>query len=234
MIRRTVSDRPPRQERVVPAVAGLRALPPDPPFELELADRLRTEYGPNGLIELWPRFATGEGWLDSMMRRAIFRALCRRFGNANVVGPGVGWKHLETFEIGSGVTIAAGAYLQGRFDGRCVIGDRTWLGPQSYFDARDLVIEEAVGIGPGVRVLGSAHTGLPLEVPIVATDLVIRPITIGAWADLGTGAVILPGVTVGTCAIVGAGAVVTADVPPYAIVGGVPARLLKMRTDPVP
>ena len=48
-------------------------------------------------------------------------------------------------------------------------------------------------------------------------------------ADVGTGAVILPGVTVGRSSIVGAGSVVTRDVPPFAIVAGIPARFLRWR-----
>ena len=121
------------------------------------------------------------------------------------------------------------SFLQGRFDGTCVIGDRTWLGPQSYFDARALEIGEAVGWGPGARVLGSTHTAMPIDVPIIQTDLTITPVRIEAWADVGVNAVILPGVTVGRGAIVGAGAVVTADVPPFAIVAGVPARFVRWR-----
>ena len=80
-------------------------------------------------------------------------------------------------------------------------------------------------------MLGSAHTGRPADVPIIQTDLEIRPVRIGRWADIGTGAVILPGVTVGEGAIVGAGAVVTADVEPFAIVAGVPAKFLRWRPD---
>jgi acetyltransferase-like isoleucine patch superfamily enzyme len=131
--------------------------------------------------------------------------------------------------IGNTCFIGAGAYIQGRFDGRCVIGDNVWIGPGAYFDARDLVLGDYVGWGPGAKVLGSAHTGLPADVPIVKTDLEIRPVRVQPWADIGTNAVLLPGVTVGKGAIVGAGAVVTHDVPPFAIVAGVPARFLRWR-----
>jgi acetyltransferase-like isoleucine patch superfamily enzyme len=136
---------------------------------------------------------------------------------------------LETFEFGNGVFVGAGAYLQGRFDGKCKIGNCVWIGPQSYFDARDLVIEDFVGWGPGAKILGSEHTGVPANVPIVQTDLEIKSVRIRAWADIGTNATILPGVTVGKGSIVGAGAVVTEDVPPFAVVAGVPARFLRWR-----
>ncbi len=54
-------------------------------------------------------------------------------------------------------------------------------------------------------------------------------ITVGNDVWIGYEAVILAGVTVGDGAIIGARAVVTKDVPPYAIVGGVPAKLIKKR-----
>lgn len=53
--------------------------------------------------------------------------------------------------------------------------------------------------------------------------------TIGHDVWIGHGATILPGVTIGDGAAIGAGAVVTKDVPPYVIVGGVPARLIRRR-----
>jgi acetyltransferase-like isoleucine patch superfamily enzyme len=166
------------------------------------------------------------------MRRAIWRAMTRRFGNGVRIGRGAIVKHPETFEIGDGVVIGEQAFIQGRYDGRCVIGNHVWLGPQAYLDARDLVLEDYVGWGPAAKVLGSEHSGVPVDVPIIQTDLEIRPVHVGAWADIGTNAVLLPGVTIGKGAIVGAGAVVTHDVPEFAIVAGVPAKFVRWRTDP--
>jgi acetyltransferase-like isoleucine patch superfamily enzyme len=91
------------------------------------------------------------------------------------------------------------------------------------------VIEDYVGWGPGAKVLGSAHTGEPLDLPIIATPLVIKPVLIGYGADIGTNATILPGARVGAQSIIGAGAVVTGDIPEYAIAAGVPARVTRMR-----
>jgi acetyltransferase-like isoleucine patch superfamily enzyme len=218
--------------RLTSAVHGLRERRPDPDFEVGLGLHLRTAYSREGLVELYARFAVGDGEIDSIMRRAVWRAACRGFGHGVRIGPGVGFKHMETFEVGDGVFIGAQAFLQGRFDGTCRIGDHVWIGPQSYFDARQLVLEDFVGWGPGARVLGSEHTALPADLPIIQTDLRVSPVVVRRGADIGTGAVLLPGVTVGVGAIVGAGAVVTADVPDNAVVVGVPARFLRWRGEP--
>ncbi len=216
-------------ERIVPAVHGRQSVQPDPASELELAERLRREHSRAELLDLASRHAHGDNDDDARMRRATWRALAKRFGSGVRIGRGAIAKHPETFEIGDGVVVGEQTFIQGRFDGRCVIGDHVWLGPQSYFDARDLVIEEYVGWGPGAKVLGSQHTGLPSDVPLIQTDLRIEPVRICAWSDIGVNAVILPGVTVGKGAIVGAGAVVINDVPAFAIAAGVPARFVRWR-----
>ncbi len=220
-----IDERP----RTVTAVHGARKVIADPAFEIGLSQHLAEVYPRAALVEQYARFLNSDGELDHLMRRAIWRAVARRFGNGVRIGCGVGFKHLETFEIGEGVFIGAQSYLQGRFDGTTRIGNHVWIGPQAYFDARHLILEDYVGWGPGAKVLGSAHTGTPVDRPIIETDLEIRPVHVEAWADIGTGAILLPGVTVGKGSIVGAGAVVTRDVAPFSICAGVPARFVRWR-----
>jgi len=229
-----MSTTPEKSSRIVPSIHGKKEVVPDPAYEVELSRHLRESYQPAALLEQLTRFASGDGVLDSMMRRAIWRAVARKFGHGVRIGSNVGFKHLETFEIGDGVFIGAQSYIQGRFDGTTKIGNHVWIGPQAYFDARNIILEDYVGWGPGAKVLGSAHTGLPVDRPIIETDLDIRPVRVLAWADVGTGAVLLPGVTIGKGSIVGAGAVVTHDVEPFAIVAGVPARFIRWRPGHVP
>ena len=217
--------------REVSASFGCKQPSADPAWETECAAWLREKHSTGALAEMFARFREGESSLDVSLRRVILRALCRRAGSDIQIGTGVVFKHPETMEIGDCVFIGAQTMIQGRVDGACRIGNHVWIGPQAYFDARDLVLEDYVGWGPGAKVLGSTHTSEPLDVPIIATNLQIKRVVIGYGADIGVNATILPGIRVGAHAIVGAGAVVTHDVPEYAIVAGVPARVLRSRRD---
>jgi acetyltransferase-like isoleucine patch superfamily enzyme len=215
--------------RVVQAVHGLRKVAPDPQFELDMAAHLREQLSREQLLEAFSHHAYGTSPIDIMMRRVCLRALVKTLGDGANIRKNVSVIHPETFEIGDGVFVGEQTIIQGRFDGRCVIGNGVWIGTQSYFDARDLVIEERVGWGPGAKVLGSEHTGSPAGVPLIQSDLKIAPVRICAGADIGVNSIILPGVTVGREAIVGAGAVLTKDVPDFATVAGVPARVISRR-----
>lgn len=218
-----------RAGRIVKAVHGRTKLAADPKYELDLAAVLADHYDRPGLEAIYRRHSVGDDYFDRVMRRVCLRAYGATVGDALTIAPNVGFRHSETMTFGKGVYIGEGAFIQGRFDGSCKIGDHTWIGPHAFLDARDLVIGAYVGWGPGAKVLGSMHTGHPADLPIIQTDLEILPVVIEDWADIGVNAVILPGVTVGKGAIVGAGAVVTEDVPAFAKVAGVPARAIGWR-----
>jgi acetyltransferase-like isoleucine patch superfamily enzyme len=217
--------------RQVNATFGRAEVQPDPAWQEEFASSLVKSHSRAELIDLFARFRAGDGAFDSLMRRVLLRAVCKRVGSGLQLGCNVVLKHPETMEFGDSVFIGAQTMIQGRFDGNCRIGNHVWIGPQAYFDARNLVLEDYVGWGPGAKVLGSSHTGIPIEEPIIKTDLVIDPVIVGFGADIGMNASILPGVHIGAHSIVGAGAVVTRDVPEYAIVAGVPARMIRDRRE---
>jgi acetyltransferase-like isoleucine patch superfamily enzyme len=215
--------------RTVAATFGRKEVRKDPSWEWDFASELRLKSSREELLAQFARFRGGESALDVAMRRVLLRSLCRSAGHDLQINPEVVFKHPETMEFGDAVFIGAHSMIQGRYDGRCRIGNHVWIGPHSYFDARDLVLEDYVGWGPGAKVLGSQHTGEPIDVPIIATSLVIKPVVVGCGADIGTNATILPGVRIGAHAVIGAGAVVTSDVPDYAVAAGVPARVLRFR-----
>jgi acetyltransferase-like isoleucine patch superfamily enzyme len=94
----------------------------------------------------------------------------------------------------------------------------------SFLDLGGITIEDDVLIGPRVNLTTENH---PVD-PTKRKDLDLKSILIKRNSWIGAAATILPGVTVGENSIVAAGAVVNKDVPPNAIVGGIPAKLLRM------
>jgi acetyltransferase-like isoleucine patch superfamily enzyme len=88
-----------------------------------------------------------------------------------------------------------------------------------------LVIGENVSISAGAWLVTGTHD---MNDPLFPDRYM--PIAIGNYAWIGTRATILAGVTIGEGAVIMAGAVVTRDVPPYAVVGGIPARFISQRT----
>lgn len=86
-------------------------------------------------------------------------------------------------------------------------------------------------IGPRVSFETSSHT---LEPKVFAhRPLLTKPIVVEEYAWIRANAVILGGVTIGKGAVVAAGAVVTQDVPPFTLVGGVPAKVLQSISSPM-
>lgn len=128
-----------------------------------------------------------------------------------------GWK------IGKGAQLNMRQYVIG--PGTFSIGRYSHVNPSCLIDYRGgLEIGSGVSISHRVMLVTGGH-----DVQSVDFRQVDLPIRIGDHVWVGVGATILKGVTVGEGAVVAAGAVVTKDVPPYAIVAGVPAKAIGTR-----
>lgn len=113
--------------------------------------------------------------------------------------------------------------------GNISIGEDTVVGERTVLDGRDkLIIGNHVAIASEVMIYNSEHNinddnFQAIEAPVVIDDYVF----------IGPRVIVLPGVKIGKGAVVGAGAVVTKDIPPFAIVGGVPAKIIGERKNKV-
>lgn len=126
-------------------------------------------------------------------------------GNAIIVSP-----HRVT--LGSKCMLNEYVHIIG--GGTVTIGDGVWVANHASIIS---IIHP-----PDVEFIGDAH---PDE-----HDDHLRPVHIEDNVWIGSHAIIMPGVRLGRSCIVGSGSVVTKDVPPYAIVGGVPAKLLRYKS----
>ena len=158
----------------------------------------------HGLVSLGPEF---DYWISD---NNSFERNCRLGGPAYIAGSKFG--AYSYVEIGCRVSLAD----VGRF---CSIGPYAVIGtpehPHSYVSTHPYFY----------RAL--PHIGYDLVAEDQHVDLVRTTLGHDVW--VGHGAIVKGGVTIGHGAIIGAGAVVTRDVPPYAVVAGVPARLLRYR-----
>lgn len=130
--------------------------------------------------------------------------------------------------------LARGSRLYGNIiihgSGTLSLGERSFLGSYCVAGVNDsITIGKDVLIAQAVTLRDSDHVFDSLHIPINQQGIATSPIVIGDNVWIGHGAIILRGVTIGNGAIVAAGSVVNSDVPPNAIVGGIPARVLKFR-----
>jgi len=130
---------------------------------------------------------------------------------------------LAGIKIGKGSTIHMGARF---YDPRNIsIGEDSIIGEEVVLDGRDkLLIGNHVDIASQVMIYNSEH-----DVNDSNFSAKNAPVFIEDYVFIGPRAIILPGVKIGKGAVVAAGAVVTKDVPPFAIVGGVPAKIIGER-----
>lgn len=128
-----------------------------------------------------------------------------------------------------GCTIGAGTKV-GTFveiQKNAVIGAQCKISSHTFI-CEGVVIEDGVFVGHGVLFTNDRYPRATNPDGSLQTeaDWKVEPTTVKRQASIGTGATIISGVTIGEGALVGAGAVVTKNVPAFAIVAGVPARVV--------
>ena len=138
-----------------------------------------------------------------------------------------GFVNLYGCEIGDESKIGAFVEMQSG----CKVGKRVKVSSHSFI-CEGVVIEDNVFIGHGVMFINDRYPRSTTPEGGLQTDEDWKciPTFVKKGASIGTNATILCGVTVGEGAIVGAGSVVTKDVPPFSIVAGNPARILRKLT----
>lgn len=133
-------------------------------------------------------------------------------------------------EMGSNCVIREYSYFQlTKPKPKVIIGNGVVIGRHCMITIKDkLVIGDNTIVGGYVQIIDHNHSMARNDI-IKNQTAEIKPVTIGEDVWIGAGVKILCGVTIGKGAVIGANAVVVKDVPDYAIVGGVPARVLKFR-----
>ena len=127
---------------------------------------------------------------------------------------------------GKNINIQRGA----EFSRKLSIGDNSGVGINCQLQGA-VTIGNNVMMGPEVYIYTRNHKHNRTDITMIQQGYEEeRPVTIEDDVWIGSRVTILPGVTVGRGAVIGASAVVTKDVPAYAVVGGNPAKVLKMRT----
>jgi UDP-2-acetamido-3-amino-2,3-dideoxy-glucuronate N-acetyltransferase len=131
----------------------------------------------------------------------------------------------ESSKIGAFVEIQKGA----RVGARCKISSHTFI-------CEGVTIEDEVFVGHGVMFINDIYPRATAADGSLQTeaDWKVVETYVGRRASIGSNATILAGIRLGSNCLVGAGAVVTHDVPEYAIVAGVPARVVGDIRDRLP
>jgi acetyltransferase-like isoleucine patch superfamily enzyme len=174
----------------------------------------------------WRRIARLVPKLRYLARRWQFDEAGRR----GAIESGVRVLGEASIRLGDRVTLRRGVVLAG--NGTLTIGSHTTINDGCQISAFDAVhIGANVMFAPRVCVLDIDHRFDSRDRPLRQQGYRTAPVFIGDDVWLGANAVVLRGVRIGRGAIVGANSVVTRDVPDYAIVGGVPARVLRMRPE---
>ena len=179
---------------------------------------------------------TGFSTLLNFLRSVRLNWAGCRVGGSLCLSEGIvarlGWNGTKrgTIEVGESCRIETGVELNA-WGGSIHVGKHVFIGPYSVIYGHGGVsIGDHALISMHCRILSSEHALAPRARIIRSEPDTLLPTRIGEDVWLGAGVSILGGTTIGKGAVVGAGAVVTRDVPEYAVVAGVPAKVVRFRT----
>lgn len=135
------------------------------------------------------------------------------------------YRYILGVKMGKNVIIYYGAEIRNPY--KLIIDDGSIIGDKAILDARNgILIGKNVNFSSNVTIWTEQHDHRD---PWFGCTQVKRPVKIGNRAWLGPNVMILPNVHIGEGAVCAAGCVVTKDVPPYAIVAGIPAKVIGER-----
>jgi acetyltransferase-like isoleucine patch superfamily enzyme len=215
-----------------------------------------------GRLMLYEAVITLTAWvpgaLGLVLRRIAYPWLLGACGRNVTFGQGVVLRHPAKIRIGDGVVIDDLVVLdaKGEHNAGIRLADGVFLGRGTILSCKDGDIELAEHVnlgfnceifsGSSVRVgryglfaaysylIGGGHDFDRVDVPVIEQGRSSRGIALGDNVWLGAGVKVLDGVTIGGNVVVGANAVVKEDLPDGVIAAGVPARIIRQRSDVTP
>lgn len=156
--------------------------------------------------------------------------------NSFIMPPFTRLINANRFDIGNNVRIGKHAFLLATkkynnkiYTPKLIIGNNVSIGVNAIISVQNkITIQDNVLIAQRVLITDCHHRYDDINTPVLHQDLTDGlPIIIERDSYIGTNAVILSGVTIGQHSVVGANAVVTKDVPPFTVVAGAPAKIIK-------
>ncbi len=158
-------------------------------------------------------------WLPNTDNSLVVAKIIRKIRSS--VAGGCFDQHGKNINIEKGADFGSGKGIK--------IGNNSGLGVECVVRG-PLEIGDNVMMGRWVNIMTNSHDTSRTDIPMNQQGhKTPRKVTIGSDVWIGNRVTILPGVTIGDGAILGAGAVITKDVPGFAVMGGVPARVIKYR-----